>query len=181
VATLYTVAFPALSAADRAQIDAIRGRHDARNARVIPPHFTLVFACSAVDERDYLDHVRAIAERTPRIPFTCRYAKLGPASEGAAAHVYLVPDEGSSRIALLHDRLYGGPLAPHLRRDLPYVPHITIGSFDARAEAEALCKQLNTQGMMIEGTLDALSAGSLHEDRFRTHAACPLQPGAIVE
>jgi hypothetical protein len=61
------------------------------------------------------------------------------------------------------------------------VPHITIGSFDARAEAEALCKQLNTQGMMIEGTLDALSVGSLHEDRFRTHAACPLQPGAIVE
>jgi len=44
--TLYTVAFPGLSAADRRQIDTLRDRHDASNARIIPPHFTLVFACA---------------------------------------------------------------------------------------------------------------------------------------
>jgi 2'-5' RNA ligase len=181
VAALYTVAFPELSAAARAQIDAIRTRHDTRNARIIPPHFTLVFACSALDERDYLDHVRAIAGRTPRVPFICRTARLGPAGDSAAALVFIVPDEGFSRIALLHASLYEGPLAPHLRHDPPYVPHITIGSFDMHAEAEDLCKQSNAQGMMIEGTLDALSVGSLHEDRFRTHATYSLQGGAIVE
>ena len=42
------------------------------------------------------------------------------------AFVFLVPDEGHARISLLHDRLYRGRLAPYLRLDVPFTPHINI-------------------------------------------------------
>jgi 2'-5' RNA ligase len=33
---------------------------------------------------------------------------------------------GASAVNALHDKLYTRSLAPHLRRDLPYEPHITL-------------------------------------------------------
>ena len=41
--------------------------------------------------------------------------------------MYLVPDLGRGEITALHDRLYTGPMAPHLRRDTHFVAHMTIG------------------------------------------------------
>lgn len=177
---LYTVAFPVFSAEQRAQIDELRGLHDARNARMIAPHFTLVFACSALEEHAYLNHVRPIAASTPRIVFACREVEFHAAPEGDGVHVYLVPDSGASSITLLHDALYQGPLAPCLRHDLPYLPHITIGRVASQDQAKGLCDFLNARGLSFEGGINALSIGSLREERFRTHATCALRNDAIV-
>lgn len=37
--------------------------------------------------------------------------------------------EGNELVIRLHDDLYTGILAPHLREDLPYMPHIGLGLF----------------------------------------------------
>jgi 2'-5' RNA ligase len=181
MAALYTVAFPALSAANRAVIDAIRAQHDASNARIIRPHFTLVFAATVKDEQKYRDHVATIAARTPRIPFVCREALSDAADGQEVTHVYLVASDGASRIVRLHDALYSGPLSQHLRKELTYIPHITIGTFDSPTEAGSLCDRLNAKALSIEGVIDALSVGSLREDGFRIHATYPLRPAAILE
>lgn len=181
MAALYTVAFPALSAANRALIDAIRAQHDATQARVIPPHFTLVFACTVADEQEYRDHVGGIAARTPRIPFACRHAILDAADGRDVTHVCLVASDGASRIAQLHDELYSGPLARHLRKELAYIPHITIGTFASPMEAGSLCDRLNAKALSIEGVINALSVGSLREGAFRIHATYPLRPDVTVE
>jgi 2'-5' RNA ligase len=176
MAALYTVAFPALSAAIRALIDAIRAQHDASNALIIPPHFTLVFACTVTDEQDYLDHVDNIAARTTRIPFACRHVMLDAADGREVTYVYLVASDGASRIARLRDALYSGPLASHLRKELVYVPHITIGTFDSPTEAGSLCDRLNAKALSIAGVIDELSVGSLQEGGFHVHATYPLRP-----
>jgi 2'-5' RNA ligase len=179
--TLYTVAFPGLSAADRRQIDTLRDRHDASNARIIPPHFTLVFACAVKDEQKYRDHVASVAARTPRIPFACREVLLDAADGREVTYVYLVASDGASQIVRLHGALYSGPLAQHLRMGLTYVPHITIGTFNSRTEAGSLCDRLNAEAISVEGVIDALSVGSLQENGFGIHATYPLRPAAIVE
>src|SRR6202008_3532075 len=68
---LYTVAFPRLNDADARFIPGIRARHD-RQARMLGPHFTLLFGCDAVDEATYIEHVRAVAASTAAVRFECR-------------------------------------------------------------------------------------------------------------
>ena len=163
---LYTVAFPRFSAQDAAFVEGFRAEHDARSHALIDAHLTLVFGCAAVPEPAYLAHVQQVAERTAPIAFRCRYAMLGADDEAERAYVFLVPDEGHAALSLLHDRLYTGPLAEHLRLDLPYTPHITIASSIDRRHAKGLCDTLNTAGLDIHATVDALSVGSIEGERF---------------
>lgn len=163
---LYTVAFPAFIGADAQRIEKLRSRHDPQHAGLLPAHFTLVFGCAAVAERDYLAHVQAAAGNAGPIGFHCRYAMLGADDESEMAYVHLVPDEGHAALSLLHDRLYTGPLAPHLRLDLPYTPHITLGRTADRAQAKAWCDRMNRVGVDLRGVVQALTVGTLEPGGF---------------
>lgn len=175
---LYTVAYPELNARDRAFIDDFRLHHHRHFGPVIAPHYTLVFGCAAVPAPDYLRHAQAVANSTSVIPFCCRYAMLGADDEDDTAYVFFVPDEGYAQISLLHDRLYTGPLASHLRLDLPYIPHITVGRLGSRTEAKALCDELNRRGLEIHGALGALSVGAIREGVFTELATYAMQSPA---
>ena len=166
MAPLLTVAFPELAPGDQAFLSAFRKANSPDAAVRINLHFTLVFACSQVLDSDYTTHVAAVAERSGPIKFNCRYAMLGADDEDDRAYVFLVPDEGYSAIALLHDRLYSGPLAPHLRLDLPYVPHITIGILRDRSRAKALCDDLNRKAVEVTGSIGALTVGTISDGVF---------------
>ncbi|WP_374565043.1 2'-5' RNA ligase family protein [Ideonella sp.] len=171
---LLTVAFPRLDDADAAFIDGFRAEHDATTRARIDAHVTLVFGCAAVPEPAYVAHVRQVGERTAPIAFRCRYAMLGADDEAERAYVFLVPDEGHAALSLLHDHLYTGALADHLRLDLPYTPHITIGSSPDRRHAKGLCDGLNAGGLDMRATIDALSVGSIEGGRFSVLATLPL-------
>jgi len=162
---LFTLAYPALTPADRALIDAFRILHDPNKVHVVDPHFTLIFGSSRVDDSAYMDHVRGIAAITAPVRFHCRYAMLGAEDGAETAYVFLVPDEGYSALSLLHDRLYSGPLARCLRLDLMYVPHITIGTCARRHEAKELCDTLNAQRVSIEGTIENLTVAALANEK----------------
>lgn len=170
---LYTIAHLQVDASAQAFIDGIRRQHDPQ-VDLVAPHFTLVFGCTAVVEADYLAHVARLAGHTPAIHFHCRHATLHAGGSDGMAHVFLVPDEGHSAIALLHDRLYTGALAAHLRLDIPYVPHITVAATRNVAAAKALCDGLNERGVDIAGQLVALTVGALQGGRLQALAELPL-------
>ena len=163
---LYTVAYLDISASDRALIDAIRQVHDPQ-VNAVAPHFTLVFACKAVPQAAYIEHIASLARGTLPIRFHCRYAMLGADNMDDTAHVFLVPDEGNSSISLLHDRLYTGPLAEHMRHEIAYIPHITVASTKDRKMARSLCNSLNSAGVDIQGTLWSLTVGALKEEKLQ--------------
>jgi 2'-5' RNA ligase len=165
--SLFTLAYPALSAADMAMIRAFRIEHDRAKVHKVEPHFTIAFGTSGVDADGYLEHVRRIAAASHPITFHCRYAMLGADEGGDTAYVFLVPDEGNSALSLLHDRLYSGLLASCLRIDLPYLPHITIGTCSERPKAKELCDELNTRGLSIAGTVEALTVARMANDMIQ--------------
>lgn len=170
---LYTIACPQVGTAAQAFIDGLRRQHDPQ-VDVVAPHFTLVFGCSAVPQADYVAHVSAMARSTPAIRFHCRYAMLHAGGPGGMAHVFLVPDEGHSAIARLHDRIYTGVLAPHLQLEMPYVPHITVAATRDVAAAKALCDALNERGIDIAGRLQSLTVGALRQGRLQALEELPL-------
>jgi len=72
-------------------------------------------------------------------------------------YVFLVPDEGFSELALLHDALYAGVLASRLRLDIPYVPHIGIATLKDPRKCKELADELNAKPLRIQGQVEEIS------------------------
>lgn len=104
------------------EIDKFRKKFDPK-VNVIAPHITLVFPLpNTITEKKLLAHVqKAISDAKP----------FNVCMEGIAKthdhYLYLTIKEGSIEIESLHDQLYSGLLEPFLRKDLPYIPHCTVG------------------------------------------------------
>jgi 2'-5' RNA ligase len=160
---LYTVAFPSLDESDARFIADIRAKHD-RQVSVLGPHFTLLFACDRVDEAAYIEHVRTVAASTMAFRFAC--SETEPDGDDHHGYAYLVPELGRVDVMTLHDQLYTGPMAPHLRKDMRFVAHITVGHAANYDAAVLLCDELNDQGIDITGSIDAVVVGGLENGRF---------------
>lgn len=166
---LYTVAYLAVDTSASAFLNSFRQEHDPQ-VDIAAPHFTMVFGCKSVSESTYSDHVAAVAAGTTAIKFRCKYAMLGADNMDDTAYVFLVPDEGNGRIALLHDELYTGVLAEHLQLEFPYIPHITIASMKDWNLAKSLCDSLNHGGVDIKGELQSLTVAALRDDKLHSIA-----------
>ena len=132
----YAIAwFPKFEGIER--IETFRARHDPA-ADDVAAHLSLVFAFPTAHTRLQVEtHVTRVVSKWPRIPVTFRRVRMH-----SNEFLFLMASRGSASITALHDKLYTRSLAPHLRRDLPYEPHITIArhqEFSAleRAFAEA--------------------------------------------
>jgi 2'-5' RNA ligase len=170
---LYTLAYPKLTpdAADR--LEAIRREHDPQFSRVAA-HFTLLFACDGVDEETYVTHVGRVATRFDPFEFNARSVVVAPDLDADRASVFLVPDDGHATLTRLHDALYEGPLAPYLRHDLTFVPHVTLASALELGAARRLCAALTADGLTVAGSIDTLSVTTLDAGKVRTLHALPL-------
>jgi 2'-5' RNA ligase len=110
--------FPAITGAE--PFRAFRHRHDPLHA--IPAHLTLVFPFpTPLSAMQVESHVRKVASGWPPIPVTLRSVRAH-----ANEFVFLMARRGCASITGLHDKLYTRSLRPHLRRDLPYEPHVTL-------------------------------------------------------
>jgi 2'-5' RNA ligase len=104
-----------------ARIERFRARHDPA-ARDVAAHLTLVFPFPTAHSRLQVEtHVTRVVSRWPRIPVTFRRVRMH-----ANEFLFLMVSRGASSVTALHDKLYTRSLAPHLRRDIAYEPHITV-------------------------------------------------------
>ncbi|MGE5095155.1 MAG: 2'-5' RNA ligase family protein [Betaproteobacteria bacterium] len=122
--------FPGFRGIER--IEAFRRRHDPA-AGLIPAHLSLVFPfATALSRLQVETHVRRIVSHWPPIPVSFRVVRMQ-----ANEFVFLMASRGAASITGLHDRLYTRSLAPHLRPEFPYEPHITLARHAAWPELEA--------------------------------------------
>jgi 2'-5' RNA ligase len=154
---LYAAAFPKL---DASWISDFRDEHDPL-ASLIEPHVTLVFPSDQLSEKIFSQAIQAAVSRSPSFQAIFRSAILMP--EDDRAYIFLVPDEGFSRIVKLHDQLYAGQLAPSLRLDIPFVPHITIGSRLGLKSAKTLVDRLNAEPFEIHTTIDHVQIAAIDD------------------
>lgn len=154
------VSYPELAEADLRQVGAWRAQFSELEYSVVSPHFTLVFPLEGGDPAALTAHLEDVAAVTPAFPVELRCALVVDDVTTLLTHVFLVPDAGFSAVVRLHDRLYTGLLAPYLRLDVPFIPHVTLG-YSTRV---AVCKQaadaINAQPFAFTGwvkTLDLLA------------------------
>src|SRR3954466_2697233 len=166
--SLLVVGYPVLSGEDAAWLDAIRQRHGELEHSALPPHFTFVFPLSGVGEDRLSEHVREQAKGYGRIEFSIRCSLLVKDDSVERYYVMLVPDEGCSRIVKLHDMLYTGLLVGHLRLDIAFIPHITIGYAEDAQTCKATVDGLNSEAFELQGAVQALSIVKKDENGIRT-------------
>ena len=155
--TLYALCYPTFTDGDRQFIDDLRRENDIAFRDIVAPHFTMLFACDAVPELAYREHVCGVARSQAAIGFSCRYAMVCNDASNDNYYAFLVPDHGFSEISRLHDRLYRGVMAPHLRLDIPYVPHVAVATDTDGKKIKALCDRLNADGVVIDGRLETIT------------------------
>ncbi|MGT2911094.1 2'-5' RNA ligase family protein [Streptococcus cameli] len=109
-------------------------------AELIPYHITLVFPFEedmTQDDLKYhiIDHIQDFR------PFTVTFSGLQQAEE----YIFLQMRKGNQHIVELHDALYQNGLSKHLRKDIPYVPHITLGRLaDAETASQVISELQET-------------------------------------
>jgi 2'-5' RNA ligase len=91
--------------------------------------------------------------------------------------LFLTVSRGAAAVTALHDKLYTRSFAPHLRRDMPYEPHITLARYDSLPRLEAafgeaeevfggefsgVIRALTLLSVERDGRIEALKSISLH-------------------
>ena len=152
---LAIVAYPSLDEIDRQWIESFRAKHDPQASR-IGVHFTLVFPVEAAPSA-LGPELADVAQATPPISFTIRGTEVVRDVLGNDSQIFLVPAEGDAQIATLHDRLYAGALRTHLRADIPFVPHMTVGAAPDTQVAERLAEEIRVRSRTVRGTIANLA------------------------
>jgi len=155
VPVLALIAEPAFAPSDRAWIDRLRRAHDPEAGHV-PPHVTLIFPTDQPAVAPLRTHIRRIVRKMPAIRTVFRVAVVLPGPDGHGHYAALAPEQGFAALVRLHDRLYGGPFAGALRHDIAYLPHLTVGRFDAAVAARRLVDRLNRRAFALNSAIRAL-------------------------
>jgi 2'-5' RNA ligase len=142
-----------LDAAALDDVEAFRRAHDPL-AGALPAHVTLVFPfASALSAMQVATHVRRIASRWPVLPI-----RLEGVDAYTGEWVHLRMTQGFDAVVELHDRLYRGVLAPFLRREFDYEPHVTLARAADVADCDALVGEARRRfARPIETVVRALS------------------------
>ena len=144
-----------------AELESFRVLHDPL-ARVLAAHLTLVFPfASSLGTVQVAAHVRRALARWPILPIA-----LEGLGHFHADWIYVRVTRGHAAVTALHDRLYRGALAPFLRRDLPYEPHVTIGRAPDAPACERVLAAARAAGLdrPREAVIRTLTLCNLHDD-----------------
>ena len=116
--------------------------------------------------------MQRVVSKWPPVPVTFRRVRIH-----ANEFLFLMAARGAASITALHDKLYTRSFQPHLRRDLPYEPHITLARYArldrleaalARAEEafgaefQAVMREVALLAVEPDGRIEALKSISLH-------------------
>lgn len=169
---LEVLAFPSFKPHEREWLAGLRAARDPDKSA---PHITLVFPGSTLLPQDFVTEVRERAAGVRQIRFKLCSAVVVSDPQVQAFHVFLVPDQGGGAITRLYSRLHAGKLAPIMRTDITYLPHVTVASAHNWAEANKLATQLNARDFSIAGSINELEVHERDGGKLLHIAKIPLK------
>jgi 2'-5' RNA ligase len=159
---LYVVAWPVLGEADDTALRRLRAQYHPREADLIGPHFTLVFA--ATPDRE--PALREALARVNQRPFWFMIERIVRSD----LYLYAQPSDGAAELTGLHEALNPAAGAE------PFEPHITLGLFDRAAEAEQVARIVGRQHLPMTGRIEELALLRRDGDTLATLATFRLAP-----
>lgn len=151
------LAYPALKSADYDRVQAIRQASDPLYFDVVKPHVTLVFGTDKMNAQQLTEHAQHKLAGFRSFPILLDSVKVVEDDSKKFFHTFLVPSQGYQEIITLHDLLYTNGLAGELRLDIPFIPHVGIGTNTSKDNMNKLADGLTSKGIAIQGMIEKLS------------------------
>lgn len=164
----YVAIFPSLP--EGSWISDFRDSNDPKS-HLVPPHFTLFMPAELPSVAKLTERLEEVVASFEPFRVCLRSALLMPEKRKdgtTVGSIFLVPDEGFAALLRLHDLLYAGEFSPCLRLDIPFIPHMTIGSGIELVQAKTLADEINSVPFCIELEVDELCIVHIsHPDQAR--------------
>lgn len=150
------IAYPKISRQDYDWIQGIRKDNDPVMFNVVKPHVTFVFPTTKLNAEELAAHVKSHLNGFKAFPVVFNQTKVVEDDSKTYTHAFLVPSVGFDDITKLHDLLYVDDMASELRLDIPFVPHLGIGTNPNKDAMDDLAKSIADSGKSISGTINEL-------------------------
>jgi 2'-5' RNA ligase len=124
---------------------------------VVKPHITLVFGTEKLNLDQLRVHALKILDEFRQFRIVLDRAQVVEDNSKKFFHTFLIPSVGYDEIIRLHDSLYTYELQSELRLDIPFIPHIGIGTSENKDKMQSLVQFINKRNIRIEGLVESLS------------------------
>lgn len=165
--------YPEVSPKDFDVIQRIRKQHDQRYFDVVEPHITLVFGTDKISTDELVVHTQNTLQSTKTFDLIFDSVRVVEDDSGEFFHAFLIPSTGHDDINTIHDVLYSGVLESELRHDIPFIPHMGIGT-GTQADMDALAQKLNTERILIKGLARHISIVQYDGSKVSNYSSVPL-------
>jgi len=153
------IAYPKIDQNDYKWIQGVRKENDPVMFSVVKPHVTFIFPTNKLDATSLAKHVKEHLAGFKSFPVVFDSTKVVEDDSKTYTHTFLVPSVGFDDINKLHDLLYVDEMASELRLDIPFVPHLGIGTNADKDAMQALAKSITKSGKSVSGTINELVVG----------------------
>ena len=154
-AGFFVVALPELDDGPARRLEAIRAANDPLHDR-IGAHFTFVFGVHGHPPDDVEAEVRKRVASVPCFDFEAHFTTVRHDVLARRFYASLLPERGVTAMLSLHAGLNAGWLRKYLRRDIDFVPHLTLARNEDLGVLDRLADDLNRDGFSIAGRIASL-------------------------
>lgn len=151
------LAYPNIEQSDYDWVQSIRQKHDKRYFNIVKPHVTLVFSTSKLSLSEFTQHIKEKVGAFQSFELNLDSVKVVEDDSKEFFHVFLIPSKGFNEINKIHDELYTDKLEGELRHDIPFIPHVGVGTSDSLQEANEVASDIEKARRPIIGNISQLT------------------------
>jgi len=141
------------------EIARIRGIYDTSSNK-IKPHVTIAFPFSNINQKKLNNHIINSLKGIKRFKLILKGIRKSPKEN----YLYLLVRKGKSEILKIHKRLYSEIFIRWLRKDIPYIPHVTLGVFKTREEIDKAVKEIKQEKLNFSFRINSIQLITLNRD-----------------
>jgi 2'-5' RNA ligase len=127
------------------KIESIRKKYEP-SSKFTKPHITIAFPFENVNQLELNKSINNSISRIKKFNLSLEGIRKSPREY----YLYLLVKQGKKEILKIHKRLYYKLLKKWLRKDILYIPHITLGIFKTRKQIDNVVKELKKQRLKFK-------------------------------
>jgi 2'-5' RNA ligase len=130
--------------------------------KLIEPHITLMFPVSeSIGEDHLVHHLESVLHNWQSFPVHMQGCQIS-----SDDYLFLMIQEGKTNVIRLHDEVYTGILKDYWRKDIPFVPHLTLCVLNqASMNRDRVLEEAEQLGIDYHCGLDKLHLVKVNNDR----------------
>jgi len=148
---------------DTRRINQFRTKHDPQT-ELIEPHITVMFPVSeSIGKDNLVHHIENIASNWQSFPIHLQGFQVSTDD-----HLFLLVQEGNANVIRLHDKVYTGILADYWRKNIPFLPHLTLGVLNKNStNQDQVLQEAEELDIDYYCLLDKLHLVKVNDDRSK--------------